>query len=133
MKSLLRNFLINLGALWVTAEILPALVISGGIRGLVIGALAFMSMNLLLVPLLRILLLPLNLLTLGIFAWLSNVLALYLLASVIPNFQLIPYNFPGFDYQGFIVPAIELSTFQGAIVVSLVLGLIIHFTHWLTK
>lgn len=133
MKSLLRNYLINLGALWVTAQIIPALVITSGIRGLFIGALAFMAINILIVPLLKVLLLPLNLLTLGIFAWLSNVLALYFLVTVLPSLQLVPYSFAGMDLSGFIIPQINLSTFQAAIVVSFVIGFIIHFMQWLAK
>ena len=68
MKAILRNFLINLGALWVTSQAIPALSIDGGIKGLAVGALAFMGANIILVPLIKILLLPLNLLTLGILA-----------------------------------------------------------------
>lgn len=133
MKALIRNYLINLGALWVTSQIIPSLSILGGFRGLFIAALTFMVANILLVPFLKIILLPLNLLTLGIFAWLANVLALYFLATVVPSFQLLPYNFTGFYYEGFIVPAINLSTFQTTIVVSLVIGFIIHFVNWLVK
>ncbi|RJP46107.1 MAG: hypothetical protein C4584_02035 [Armatimonadetes bacterium] len=133
MKGLLRNYLINLGALIATTQILPALQISGGVRGFLTGAFAFMMANFLLVPLIKILLLPLNLLTLGLFAWLSNVLALYLLVAVIPNIQLIPYNFPGVTIEGFIIPAVTLSAFQVAIAVSFIIGLIIHFVQWIIK
>lgn len=133
MKAIFRNFLINIGALWLTAEIIPALSISGGIKGLAVGALAFMAANLILVPLIKILLLPLNLLTLGLFAWLSNVLALYLLMLVVPYFQLLPYHFPGYASGGFIIPSWDLSTFQVAILVSFVIGFIIHFLQWLNK
>lgn len=133
MKALLRHFLINLGALWTTSQIIPALSINGGVRGLVLGALAFMGANLLLVPLLRVLLLPLNLLTLGIFAWLANVLALYLLMLIVPYFQLLPYSFPGLTSGGLIIPPMELTTFQVAILVSFIIGLTIHFLQWLTK
>lgn len=133
MKSLIRSYLVNLGALWVASQVLPALSINGGFKGLAIGAGAFMVANVLLVPLLKVLLLPLNLLTLGIFAWLSNVLALYCLVRIIPNFGLSTYHFAGISNGGFIVPAMELSEFQVAIVASFIIGFIIHFMHWLMK
>lgn len=122
-----------MGALWATTQILPALQILGGTRGFVTGAIAFMLANILLVPLLKILLLPLNLLTLGLFAWLSNVIALYILVAIVPNFRLVPYQFSGAALEGFVVPSVELSTFQVAIAASLSIGLIIHFAQWLTK
>lgn len=133
MKTILRAVLVNIGALWIASQIMPSLVISGGVLGLLIGALAFMGANILLAPLVKILLLPLNLLTLGIFAWLSNVLILYLLTTIVPNFKLLPYNFPGLNYDGFIVPAMDLSVFQVAIVVSFLIGFIIHFVNWIIK
>lgn len=115
------------------SQVMPSLVISGGAVGFLVGALAFMAANILLSPLVRILLLPLNLLTLGIFAWLSNVLVLFLLTAVVPNFKLLPYYFEGINYEGFIVPAMDLPVFQVAIVVSFLIGFIIHFINWLFK
>lgn len=133
VKKIIRTFLINLGALYVTTQIFPALSIDGGVVGLLIGAIAFMIANILLVPLIKVLLLPLNLLTLGLFAWLSNVLALYFLVNVLPYFKILPYNFSGYYYQGFVIPSMELSAFQTVIVVSFVIGFIIHFINWLAK
>ena len=133
MKTLLRAILINIGALWFASYVMPSLVISGGVVGLFIGALAFMVANVLLTPLVKILLLPLNLLTLGIFAWLSNVLIFYLLTAVVPYFKLLPYNFAGLSYAGFIVPAMDLSVFQVAIIVSFLIGFTVHFINWLIK
>ena len=75
MKTLLRYFLINLVSLYATTRYLPGLTYTGGLKSLAMGALAFMLINFILVPLLKILFLPLNLLTLGLFAWLINVLA----------------------------------------------------------
>lgn len=133
MKSLFRSFLINLLALWTTSHILPALEISGGVKGLVVGALAFMVANAILVPLIRILLLPLNLITLGFFAWLANVLAFYILVNIVPYFKVLPYYFPGISDNGFTVPAVDLAAFQVVVVASLIIGIIIHFVSWLAK
>lgn len=133
MKTLIRAYLINTGALWVTTRLLPAFVISGGAKGWLIGGLAFMVLNIVLVPFLKILLLPLNLLTLGVFAWLSNVLALYFLATVLPDFKILPYNFPGMNLGGIIIPAFALSAFMVAVAASFLIGFIIHFAHWLIK
>lgn len=131
MKTLLRYFLINLSALWVTTKIIPGLTYTGGINSLFLGAGAFMVINIILVPLLRILLLPLNLLTLGLFAFLTNVLALYALTTVVADFRLVPYFFPGISLNGFMIPAMDLTTFWVAVVASFLIGLITHFLQWL--
>lgn len=131
MKKILRFFLINLASLWVTTEIISGLTYTGGIKSLIIGALAFMVINLILVPLLKILLLPLNLLTLGLFAWITNVLALYALTTV-SSFQLVPFTFAGVNYNGFEIPSYDLSPFLVAVIASFLIGVITHFLQWLT-
>ncbi len=133
MKTLLRNILINIGALWVATSIMPSFVITGGLPGFLLGSLAFMVSGIFLTPLVRILLLPLNLLTMGIFAWLSNVLVLYLLTTLLPNFKILPYHFPGIATESFTFSPMDLSTFHVAILVSFLIGFIIHFAKWLVK
>lgn len=130
MKTLLRYFLINLVSLWITTIIIPGLTYTGGIKSLIIGAAAFMLINFILVPLLKILFLPLNLLTLGLFAWVTNVLALYALTTV-SSFQLAPFAFQGLYLNGFNIPAYDLSPLLVAILASFLIGVITHFMQWL--
>lgn len=132
MKTLLRYFLINLVALWVTTIVVPGLTYTGGIKSLFLGGLVFMLINMILVPLLRILLLPLNLLTLGFFAWLTNVLALYALTTIASDFRLITYTFAGFNYNGITIPSYQLSPFLVAVAASFLIGMITNFLQWLT-
>ena len=91
-----------------------------------------MLINFLLVPILKILFLPLNLLTLGFFAWITNVLALYALTTIVSDFKLVPYTFPGYNYSGFNLPPYDLSPFFVAIVASFLIGAITHFLQWLS-
>lgn len=131
MKTLLRYYLINLASLLVTTKIIPGLTYTGGLKTLLIGALAFAVINIILVPLLKILFLPLNLLTLGLFAWLVNVLALYALTTLVKGFYLMPYQFPGLLLSGFSIPPLDLTTFWVAVIASLLIGVITHFLQWL--
>lgn len=131
MKTLLRYFLINTVSLWLVTGMIPGLTYTGGIKSLFLGGLAFMLINFLLVPLLKILLLPLNLMTLGLFAWITNVLALFALTTV-SDFKLVPYVFHGYSYNGFNLPAYDLSPLLVAIVASFLIGIITHFLQWLS-
>ena len=131
MKTLLRNYLINVLSLWAVAQIIPSLIFNGGLLGLAEAGFVFMIANFLLVPLMKILLLPLNLLTFGLFAWVANVLALYILMKTVNSFTLLPYFFPGANLGMLIIPATNLTTFQAVIVVSFLLAILTHFLHWL--
>lgn len=131
MKTLLRYVLINITSLWITTKIIPGLTYTGGFKTLLIGGVAFAIINIILVPLIKVLLLPLNLFTLGFFAWLTNVLALYALTTVVSGFHLTPYKFEGIVYGGFTIPPTDLSTFWVAVLASLSIGLTTHILQWL--
>lgn len=131
MKTLLRYFLINLASLWIITEIIPGLTYTGGMKTLFIGGLAFAIINIFLVPLIKVLLLPLNIFTLGFFAWLTNVLALYALTTIVSGFHLVPYKFPGLAYSGFTIPPTDLSVFWVAVLASFLIGIITHILQWL--
>lgn len=133
MKRILRFYLINTVSLWMTTEIIPGLTFSGGMRSLFLGGAAFAVINLILVPLLRILFLPLNILTLGIFSWVINVLALYALTTIVADFMLLPYYFPGAVFLGISMPAMDLTPFWVAVLASFLIGFITHFLQWLSS
>lgn len=133
VKSLLRNFLINLAALVVAAALIPGLLVEGGFATLAAGAFVLMLINWIIVPILKITLLPLNLLTLGLFTWVINVLALYLLTRIIPQIKIVPYFFAGANLNGFVVPHVSLNILMVAILASFLVGFISHFLHWLSK
>ena len=133
MKHLLRSYLINLVALYATTSVLPGLAYSGGFKTLLIGAVGLMAINLAVIPLLKIMFLPLNLLTLGFFTWVVNVVGLYFLTALIPQFKLLPYIFPGASIDGIILPSLDLNVLQVAIIASFLVGLISHFLQWLVN
>ena len=133
MKSLIRNYLITLAALVVTTQIVPGLSYSGGLATLLIGALGLMLINWFIVPLLKVTFLPLNLITLGFFTWIVNVVALYILTKLINQFKLLPYTYSGISYNGFVVPEISLNVLMVAILASFLIGLISQFLHWLSS
>ncbi len=107
--------------------------VEGGPKSLVMGAVGLMILNFFVLPLLKITFLPLNILTLGIFAWLVNVVALYLLTSFVPEFRLIPYFFPGVSISGLQIPSMQLNVLEVAILTSFLIGFISHSLQWLCE
>jgi putative membrane protein len=133
MKTLLRHFLMNFVALYITTTLVPGFSYTGGVRTLLIGGVGLMFINMLIIPLLKIMFLPLNILTLGLFTLVINVVGLYLLTTLVKEFRIMPYFFPGLDLNGFLIPGVSLNVLQVAILSAFLVGLISHFLQWLSK
>lgn len=119
MKYLLRTFLFHSFALWLVSQIFPGLTIEGGYTVLLAAGLVMSLLTLIVVPLLRILFIPINLLTFGLLSWFVHVIVLYLLTIFVPGVAVQAWEFPGASYAGFVVPNIAISSFLSYILVSL--------------
>src|SRR3989344_6630907 len=119
MKGIIRSFTIHAFALWIIAGNIGGLHYGNDPRYLLLGALALTLIDVLLKPLINLLLLPLNLVTLGTLRWISSALTLYLATLIVPSFQVVAFKFPGFTSSLFIIPAINFSTFGAYILISI--------------
>ena len=100
---LLLNWVLSALAVWIVAQIVPGVQVNGALAAL-IAALAIGFINATVGFVLKIVTLPLTLLTLGLFWFVINALMLELASALVP----------GFHVRGF------LAAFIGAIVLSLV-------------
>lgn len=85
---ILVSWLVNAAALYVTAWLVPGIVISGGLGPLLLAALVIGLINAVVRPVAVVLTLPITILTLGIFYLVLNGLLFYLAAAVTPGFAL---------------------------------------------
>lgn len=86
MKSLLKRFLLNTVAILVVSYFAPGLSYGDNVGTLLTAALVFSMVNAFLKPFLKIILLPINVITLGLTGWLVQVVILYLTTLVVPDF-----------------------------------------------
>ena len=133
MKRLIRNTTVNSFALYLISVILAGVVISGGFITFLLGGLALSIMNVTVKPVLSILSLPLNLVTLGLFSFFSNAIILYLLTVIVPNIKINAFTFKGFSLAGFVVPDIYFNGLFAYIAAAFVLSLFYSYFEWLIK
>ncbi len=131
MKSAIRAILINTGALWLAAQAASGISYQNDFRILLFASLALAVINTLVKPLVKIVALPINFLTLGAFSWLINALMLYLVTVIVPGFSVSAFDFPGYTWKGFVIPAAQFNDFWAFVVVSLLISFIGNFLSWL--
>lgn len=133
MKKYLRLYLFNLAALWTVVNMLPGVSLKGGWQTFALAALVLSLVDLVVKPLINILLLPINLLTLGAFRWLTNVVALYLVTVFVPELEISGFKFSGFSTSSFAISSMYLTKFWVFILASFLISLITSFLMWLNK
>lgn len=133
MKKYLRLYLINLFGLWAVKNLMAGVSFGDNYKVLLFAALALTICDLVVKPIINLLLLPLNILSLGIFRWLTNVIGLYLVTLVVPQFEISSFNFPGVSFHGFVIPSIYLTQFWSLVTASFLISLLVSFILWLIK
>ena len=108
MKLILR-IIINAVAIWITSLLLSGFVFTGSIINLIIIGIVFGLINALIRPLVKLLTLPINIATLGLFTLVINTLMLMLTVWLSGSLQLA-----GGIFQSF------LTAFVGAIIISII-------------
>ncbi len=133
MKPFLRNSLFNAFSIFFLSQILPGVKVGGGLFTYLFGGLALTLLFIFLRPILKILALPLNLVTLGAFSFLTNVIIFYLLTVLVFGISITAFDFPGISYAGFIIPKIHFNTLFAFIAVAFLQSVCVSFLNWLTE
>jgi putative membrane protein len=104
--TLLFRLLINAAALWIAARYVDGIDYTGTLPGLLVVALVFGVVNTIIKPVLKLLALPVRILTLGLFTLVINAGMLWLTARIAGDW--------GFRVSGF------RAAFVGALLISVV-------------
>ena len=134
MKSIIRIYLFHLLSLWIIQQIFStSFIIQGNYIDYLKAAGILTLLNLLLKPVLKILLFPINALTLGLFSLVINAGLFYLFLKLVPFIQIKSWLFPGFTYAGFNLPKMTVNEIGIIFIISFILSLLINFFTFLVK
>lgn len=134
MRKILRYYAITWFGLWLAKRWFPGgLVIIDGTEVLFEMALVLTIANLLVRPVVNILLLPFNLITLGAFRWVVNALMLWLTMKFVPGVAIAAFTYPGINWSGFIIPEFHLSVVGAYLYLSFFMSLTGTILFWLFR
>lgn len=93
MRWLLRHLIITGLSVYLVSLILPGFTLSGGLKSLGLTAVILTLVTKLVKPLINLVMLPINLMTLGLFRWVTHALTLYLVAWLSPDLTITSFTF----------------------------------------
>jgi len=131
MKRILKFYLIDLFALYLTSIIASGMIFDNGTKTFLLAGAALMIVSLLAKPVINVLLLPINLVTFGLFRWISTAIVLYIVTLVIPGFSIRLLSFSGYSSPWIDIPSFTLGGAFAYIMFGFCISSIMSFFHWL--
>lgn len=133
MKDTLKTYLTVLLSIHIFTISFTSIKISGGLQGIVYAALIFWIIHFLARPALKVLLFPLNLLTINMSQWIMDIVIFFIWSLVTSSVVLSDLLFYGFTIGPISIGSFHLVYWQSIIVSGILLRLIIKLIHWLIE
>lgn len=127
MRYLAQQYVILLTALYVSSSLFAGLVLRGGLIQYLYDAALLVLGFVIVRPVINIIALPFNALTLGVFSIFSTVFVLFLLTITDKNFIIQPFTFAGLSISGFSIPEFHLNIFLSYLLISVTIQLVYKF------
>jgi len=131
MKSLLRTISINLLVLYLVDIVYPGFSIKHDLKVLLTAAVIWLLLNKIVKPIIKLLLLPINLITLNLFSWAVSLMTLFLLQLIVGDISISSFQFTGYTFEGFVVPPIFINLFFSYLITSTLLNTFLASIKWL--
>lgn len=123
MRSLIVRVLGTALSFYITACLVKGFQLDATWVSYITASAIFVILNWLILPLVKLLLLPINLLTLGLFRWVASVIVLYFFDLIYSGLAISSYYFSGFSTGWIAIPAGNVSLFWTLIFSSLSISL----------
>ncbi len=133
MRTLTKHFLIDTISLYLISRTVSGMVFENGTSTLLLTGVVLMLATLIVRPVINLLLLPINLITFGLFKWVTYAIVLYLVTLIVPGFKLLDFVFKGFGSYWFSIPAVSLSGTLAFVAFSFLISFVSSLIYWIFK
>lgn len=117
MRSIFKQIILSIVSFFVVGYFFPGIEFEK-IEILVIASVVFAILIMAVKPVLKLISLPLNLFTFGLFSFFSGALLLYLVSFAVWGFSIVAFDFPGVEISGFFVPKFQAIAIFSALIAS---------------
>ena len=133
MKRILRHYVIDTFSLYMATQIARGIIFEKWPETFLMAGLAVMATSLLAKPVINVLLLPLNLVTFGLFRWVSAAIIFYLVTLIVPGFKIVGFHFAGLTSRWIDIPKLDFSGFFAYVAFAFLFSIVTSFIYWLVK
>ena len=131
MRGILKNILLYAFALYITQLLFDGLILHGDIKTLLIGGLLLAIGFKILKPILSIISLPFNILSLGLFSIFIIAFIVFLITLIYPSIEIRSFIFQGIKLWGLEIHSFKASLLLSYCIISATIYLITKLIDWL--
>lgn len=133
MKRILRHFVIDTFSLYVVSTLAEGMSLGNGYLTLISAGAAITIVSVIAKPVINLLLLPINLITFGLFRWVASSFILYITSLIVPSFKIVQFYFEGVSSKWIDIPEISFTGLLAYVCFSFILSVLTSFIYWLIK
>lgn len=131
MRGVIKNILLYAFALYITHLLFQGLIIHGDFKTFLIGGLLLAIGFKILKPVLSIISLPFNILSLGLFSIFIIAFIFFLITLVYPFIEIRPFLFPGISFWGLEIHPFKASLLLSYCIISATIYLLTKAVDWM--
>lgn len=129
MRHYLKAIIIAVLAYYIASTLIPTINLGIDQQNILIVIGGILISQLVLHPIFSLVLLPINILTLGGVSLFINLGLIYAFIKFLPGFSIGAYDFPGANIQGFILPPVNLSPVMAIFAVAFIITVVQKVLH----
>lgn len=133
MKPLLKRYLVVTVSLLTLTQLINSVSITGGWRQFLLASFVLSLIIYIVKPILNLIMLPINLITLNMASWILTFLCIYLWTFLVRDVNIGPWQFGGLVLGSVKLTPFELIAWQAVLLSSIVLTILIKFYSWVVK
>ena len=133
IKKIIKVSLLSSVSLYLASFVALGISFSNSYRVVIFTGIALCLANILIKPLIKLVMLPINLITLGVFSWVANLLIFYAVSEMVSGFSISGFVSKEYIYKGFIIPSVNFGYLEALIFSSFLVGIIFNLIYWLME
>lgn len=131
MIKVIKKYILVALCLHFLTLIVPAFRINGPWYDIFYSSFILTILLIIIKPVLNLIMLPLNILTLNLSGWILNILIFYLWTHLAPNISISAWKFQGTELGIVSLSPMDFSYFPTLIIISILFILLLQFADWL--
>lgn len=130
MKFIVKRYLITVTSIFAITQLIQAFSINGGWYGIFYASFILSILFYIIRPILNLIMLPINLITLNLSSWTVQILIFYLWTVAVPQVKITDWQFTGLQTGIITLSYLNLLKWQVTVLAALVFIITNKLLHW---